>query len=64
MMLEKYAKDNGFDNIRFYVDDGYTGTNFNRPNFQKMIYDCDMGFVSTVIVKDPSRLGSGIQEKA
>ena len=36
-MLSKYAKENGFDNIKYYVDDGYTGTNFNRPDFQKML---------------------------
>lgn len=57
LMLEKYATDNGFENIRFYVDDGFTGTNFNRPDFKRMIYDCDMGFIGTVIVKDLSRLG-------
>lgn len=57
LMLSKYAEENGFDNLKFYVDDGYTGTNFNRPDFQRLIYDCDMGFVSTVIVKDLSRLG-------
>ncbi len=56
-MLAKYAKENGFDNIKYYVDDGYTGTNFNRPDFQKMLDDMDMGYISTVIVKDMSRLG-------
>ena len=56
-MLSKYAKENGFDNIKYYVDDGYTGTNFNRPDFQKMLDDMDMGYISTVIVKDMSRLG-------
>ncbi|MEE1064665.1 MAG: recombinase family protein, partial [Acutalibacteraceae bacterium] len=40
-----------------YVDDGYTGTNFERPGFQKMIEDIDLGYISTVIVKDLSRLG-------
>ena len=39
------------------VDDGYTGTNFERPGFQKMIEDIDLGYISTVIVKDLSRLG-------
>ena len=39
-------------NTRFYVDDGYTGTNFNRPSFQKMIEDIEMGYVTAVIVKD------------
>lgn len=56
-MLTKYAKENGFGNTRFYVDDGYTGTNFNRPGFQQMLEDIEMGYISTVIVKDMSRLG-------
>ena len=56
-LLSKYAKENGFTNTRFYVDDGYTGTNFNRPGFQKMLEDMEMGYTSVVIVKDMSRLG-------
>ena len=56
-MLEKYAKENHFGNTRYYVDDGYTGTNFNRPSFQKLLEDIEMGYVSTIIVKDMSRLG-------
>ena len=56
-MLKKYAKENGFANTRFYLDDGYTGTNFNRPGFQKMIEDIELGYIQTVIVKDMSRFG-------
>ena len=56
-LLQKYAKEHGFGNTRNYVDDGYTGTNFNRPGFQKLLEDIDMGYVSVVIVKDMSRLG-------
>ena len=56
-MLIKYAKENGFHNTRFYVDDGYTGTNFNRPGFKQMIEDVELGYISTIIVKDMSRLG-------
>ena len=56
-MLQKYAKENGFENTRYYVDDGYTGTNFNRPGFQKLLEDIEMGYVATIIVKDMSRLG-------
>ena len=56
-LLHKYSKENGFSNTRYYVDDGYTGTNFNRPGFQKLLEDIDLGYVSTVIVKDMSRLG-------
>ncbi len=56
-LLSKYAKENGLTNTRFYVDDGYTGTNFNRPGFQKLLEDMEMGYVSAIIVKDMSRLG-------
>lgn len=56
-LLQKYAKENSLGNTRFYVDDGYTGTHFNRPSFQKMIEDVEMGYVTAVIVKDMSRLG-------
>lgn len=56
-LLQKYAKENSLGNTRFYVDDGYTGTNFNRPSFQKMIEDVEMGYVTAAIVKDMSRLG-------
>ena len=56
-MLKKYAKEHGFTNTRYYIDDGYTGTNFNRPGFQKMMEDIEMGYIQTVIVKDMSRFG-------
>ena len=56
-MLNKYAKENGFDNPRFYVDDGYTGTNFNRPGFQQLLEDIELGYIAVIIVKDMSRLG-------
>ena len=56
-LLQKYAKENDFSNTKFYVDDGYTGTNFNRPGFQQMIDDIELGYITTVIVKDMSRLG-------
>lgn len=56
-MLGKYAQEHGMPNPQFYVDDGYSGTNFNRPDFQNMIRDIESGKVTTVIVKDMSRLG-------
>ena len=60
--LAKYAKEHGFTNTKFYVDDGYTGTNFNRPGFQQMLEDMEMGYISTVIVKDSSRFGRNYLE--
>ena len=57
MMLEKYARDKGFPNLQFYVDDRYSGANFNRPDFKRMMADIEAGKVGIVIVKDQSRLG-------
>ncbi|MGN1106508.1 MAG: recombinase family protein [Huintestinicola sp.] len=56
-LLTQYAKDNGFLNTEFFVDDGYTGTNFDRPDFQRMIKYVEAGKIGAVIVKDLSRLG-------
>ena len=56
-MLSKYAKTNGFKNIKVYEDDGFTGTNFNRPDMQRLLDDVEMGYISTIIVKDMSRFG-------
>ena len=51
-ILEAYAKQNGFTNLRWYTDDGYSGANFQRPGFQAMLADIEAGKVGTVIVKD------------
>ena len=56
-ILGRYAKQHGYRNIEYYIDDGYSGTNFNRPDFQRMMSDVDEGKVKTIIVKDMSRLG-------
>ena len=56
-ILKKYALDRGYTNIQFYIDDGVSGTTFNRAGFQSMIADVEAGKVKRVIVKDMSRLG-------
>ena len=56
-ILENYAKQNGFRNLKWYTDDGFSGANFQRPGFQAMLADIEAGLVGTVIVKDMSRLG-------
>lgn len=61
-ILQKYADENGFENCRFYVDDGVSGTTFDRPDFQRMIADCENQKVSTVLVKDMSRFGRNYLE--
>lgn len=56
-ILKKYAEDNGFSNPVYYVDDGVSGTTFERDGFKAMMTDIEDGKVSTVITKDLSRLG-------
>ena len=57
IILEEYAKMHGFKIYDVYVDDGYSGLNFNRPGFQRMIQDIQAGKINLVITKDLSRLG-------
>lgn len=57
IMLQEFAEKNGIFLDEYYVDDGYTGRNFNRPSFQLMIADIEAGKIGCVITKDPSRLG-------
>lgn len=56
-ILQKFADDNGLGNTLYFVDDGYSGTNFDRPDWQRLMALVDEGKVGTVIVKDMSRLG-------
>lgn len=56
-MLETYAIETGFTNYEFYVDDGYSGTNFERPDFLRLINDIENKKVNVIITKDLSRLG-------
>ncbi len=56
-LLLQYAKENNLFPVEFYIDDGYTGLNFDRPDFQRMIEDVALGKIHTVVTKDLSRLG-------
>ena len=56
-ILKKYADDHGFPNTVYFVDDGYSGTNFNRPDWQRLVGLIDEGRIGIIIVKDMSRLG-------
>jgi DNA invertase Pin-like site-specific DNA recombinase len=56
-MLQHYADEQGFKVFKVYVDDGYTGLNFERPGFKQMIEDIEDGKIGIVLCKDMSRLG-------
>lgn len=56
-ILQKAAKEKGYTDTLFFVDDGITGTTMKRPGFQKMIQAIENGYISAVFVKDLSRLG-------
>ena len=56
-ILENYAREHGMMNYRFFVDDGWSGANFNRPGFMEMLEGVENGTVKTVVTKDLSRLG-------
>lgn len=56
-LLNQYIKENNYSLIQEYVDDGFTGTNFDRPAFMQMIKDIESGKINMIITKDMSRLG-------
>ena len=56
-LLEDYAKSHGFTNCAHFTDDGWSGANFDRPNWKRMIESIERGEVSHVLVKDLSRVG-------
>ena len=56
-MLTDYANKNGFTNTQVFIDDGYSGANYDRPGFQEMFEMMEQGQIATLITKDLSRLG-------
>jgi len=62
LMLTKHVKEMGWELKEVYVDDGFSGTNQNRPAFQRMMADVKKGYINTVLIKDLSRLGRNYLE--
>lgn len=61
-MLTDYCKQNGLNVVDYYIDDGVSGTSFQRPGFQQMIADIEAGRINTVVTKDLSRFGRNYAE--
>jgi len=55
--LKRYAIEQELTNIKYYIDDGYSGTNFERPGFHELLEDIENKLIKNIIVKDLSRLG-------
>ena len=62
LMLSKHAEERGWNIREVYQDDGFSGTNQNRPGFQRMIADVKSGYINTILIKDLSRLGRNYLE--
>ncbi|MBR3840648.1 MAG: recombinase family protein [Erysipelotrichales bacterium] len=62
MIIESFARFNGLNIYKHYIDDGFTGSNFNRPAFDTLKRDIEKGIINCVIVKDLSRLGRELYE--
>jgi len=62
LMLTKHVKEMGWELKEIYVDDGFSGTNQNRPAFQRMMADVKQGYINTILIKDLSRLGRNYLE--
>ena len=60
--LARFAREKGFRNIEYFVDDGYSGANFQRPDWQRMMALVDEGKIGTIIAKDMSRIGRNYLE--
>ncbi|MDD3416817.1 MAG: recombinase family protein, partial [Lachnospiraceae bacterium] len=56
-LLTQYCKSQGFTIADYYVDDGFSGTNFDRPDFERLLNDIDKGKINVVLTKDLSRFG-------
>jgi len=57
LILERYAFEHGYHDYEFYIDDGYSGVSFMRPDFMRMMADIEKGRICRIIVKDMSRFG-------
>ena len=57
LLLQRYVRERGWNEIDVYIDDGYSGTNFQRPGVQRLIADAKSGRINVILVKDLSRFG-------